>query len=134
MGANTANYVKCKSKDGSINHWYLYWPPNASDIAPGEILRQVSEPLVLVMSIGNKKKLYTKKIPTANRYLVFLFQISWYIFLVFYRCFLESRCKNLVEYWYFGQNKNLFGVWFLQVTFHWYRVGFGLKFSRKWHL
>ena len=28
-----------------------------------------------------------------------------------------------------GQNKNWFGIWFLCLSFHWYRFGFGLSFS-----
>ena len=54
-------------------------------IIPLNILPRIVDALVLshvrycvVMSIGNKKIWYTKKIPIPNRYLVFLSQISWH--------------------------------------------------------
>ena len=99
----------------SINHWHLYWPPNASDIAPGEILRQVSEPLVLVMSIG--KNWYTKKIPTPNRYL-----LSVSNFLVFYRYFEKALVKIWLNIGILGGIKICLVFGFC--SFHFISIGF----------
>ena len=80
----------------SIHHWYRYWPPNTSDIPPGEILQQVSEPLVLVTSIGKQKfGIPTKKIPTSNRY---LFGISVPNILVFSWYSMDILRKPLLKF------------------------------------
>ena len=77
----------------SINHWYLSWPPNASDIAPGEILRQVSEPLVPVMSISNKKF----GIPRKYQHQIGI-GISVPNFLVFSWYFMDILRKPLLKF------------------------------------
>ena len=79
------------------------------------------------MSIGNQKF----GIPRKNQYQIGI----WYfcpkflgIFLVFYRYFENAFVKIWFNVGIFGRIKNRFGIWFLLLTFHWYRFGFGLKF------
>ena len=88
----------------SINHWYLYWPPNASDIAPGEILRQVSESLLLVMSFGNQKFGIPRKYQHQIGILYFCSKFLG-IFFVFYRYFEKALLKIWLKIYIFCRIK-----------------------------
>ena len=80
------------------------------------------------MSIGNQKFGIPRKY--QNQIGIWYFCPKFLgIFLVFYRNFENDLVKIWLNIGIFGQNKNWFGIWFLWLSFHWYRFGFGLSFS-----
>ena len=85
------------------------------------------------MSIGNQEF----GIPRKYQYQIGIWYLCLKFFgicLVFYRNLEYDLVKSWFNIGIFQQNKNRFGIWFLWLPFRWYRFGFGLPFSWKWHL
>ena len=120
-------YTRMLSAEGAKPDSNNRWKPDLGHVGRRFVGGWVSG-YVLVMSIGNQKF----GIPRKYQY-----QISiWYIcqkflgiFLVFYRCFENVLVKIWLNIGIFRQNKNLFGIWYLWLPFHWYWFGFGSSFS-----
>ena len=102
-------------------------------LAESPLTKVTRKLLLLVVSIGNQKF----GIPREYQYQIgirYFFPQFLGIFLVFCRCLEYGHLETWFNIGIFRQNKNRFGIWFLLLSFHWYRFGFGLSFSWKWHL
>ena len=96
----------------------------------------IIETFQLVISIGNQEFGMPRKYQyqIGSWYLIFISQIYWYFLGILSESVSTTLLKVGLILVFFGRIKIglVFGFWWL--PFHWYRFGFGLSFSWKWHL